>query len=90
MIDNRTVNSVSKSGEKEKSSRKKKHKKHKSKDISPEHTDLNLDFNLAGSNLPVIHARADYGSNAAETIDWRYCRTPSDCQGESPELTDAL
>ena len=57
---------------------KKKHKKHKTKDKT---SDIPSE-----TSLPSIDGdQFNFCMTNENEIDWRYCKTPSDCQGYSPE-----
>ena len=57
---------------------KKKHKRHKTKEKTPDRP--------SHTPFPSIdHDQLIFCTTYENEIDWRYCKTPSDCQGYSPE-----
>lgn len=65
-----------------KSEKKKKHKKHKDRDDDKRKKNSKVSSRI-DDTTPVTKASVMADT---EDIDWRYCRTPSDDGGSSPDL----
>ena len=66
---------------------KKKHKRHKTKRKTNEKTDSGANSDCLSGGINSVNAVDDLYSSEMDdvTVDWRFCKTPSDCQGDSPD-----